>query len=463
MLHRPVRLSVSLTLLVNLAAAQTGPFVDGELLVRAPNAANAMTLFRIDPNTGQGASLLSSIAAWGGGPASMVFDSYRGGVLANMALPPDIFRYKLWLVRSDGTASSIPALDTMSLRALTPTGDGRVYFQEHAAAPLTIRYLDAANTLQTLMDASGTAPFVFGVQRMIYHAPSNALIALSGIGSPNDCQPNQNSIHRFPLSVDGRRVVGPVTCASFGSAYEYANGIDVTPAGNLFVTISSGYIYPDKLVTIHPVSLAMSVYSQVNPHDLNGGCYSERIGRAIVLEDTANELRTFGPGQGGNGTLLPCNVPVGDGSTGSGWDETMIELDVNGPTCHGLAYGYGAGLAGTGGVVPALAAIGCPRLSQSFTVALDRAVGGAPGLFLVGAQSVSVPVVGGTLHVLPIFTLPLLCNGLAGAAGAGGAGMPLLVTDPSLLGATVYFQAALIDLGAVQSIALSNGLQIVIG
>lgn len=246
--------------------------------------------------------------------------------------------------------------------------------------------------------------------------------------------------------------------------YEYGIRLDLAPGGNVFLTIASSYLYPDKLVRVNPVSLAMSVYSQVQPHDLNGGCYSERLGRAIVLNDITDELRSFGPGQGGAGTLIQCNVPLGDNTSGGSWaGETMIELDVNGPACHGLAWGYGAGLPGTGGITPTLGVAGCPRLSASFTVAVDRAVGGAAGLFALGTQTASVPLFGGTLHVLPIVTLPLACNGQTGAAGGGSAGLPLLFTDTALIGATVYFQAALVDIGAVQSIALTNGLQVVIG
>lgn len=47
--------------------------------------------------------------------------------------------------------------------------------------------------------------------------------------------------------------------------------------------------------------------------------------------------------------------------------------------------------------------------------------------------------------------------------GGGSAGPPLLLTNPALIGATVYFQAAILDPGAVQGIALTNGLHVVIG
>ncbi len=55
-------------------------------------------------------------------------------------------------------------------------------------------------------------------------------------------------------------------------------------------------------------------------------------------------------------------------------------------------------------------------------MALDRALGAAPGLFLIGAQSVAIPVFGGTALVLPVLSVPLLCNGQPAMPGAGSAG-----------------------------------------
>ncbi len=463
---------IALAGLVGPTFAQSGPWTDGEVVVLSPaSGGGGLALHRIAPETGHGEVLVGGSSGYGGWSGKVAFDPYRNALLVNLALPPDgLFTYKLWAVNWDGTKAAIPGFSGATLRALCPTGDGRVYFQDHATgATNAIQYIDSANTIHTLMNSTNTAPFLFAVEHMIFHAPSNSLIAsTSSWWSTNDCASTGSSLFRIPLSTDGSRVSGAVTCTSVSNAYaaEEIMSLDYLPGGNLLITLASGVpgYAPDKLMSVNPWTLAVSGWAHPAQMDLNGGLYSTRIGKAIVLDDGPNQLRTFVPGQPGLGTLLACDVPLGDATTGYSPAESIWEIDTNGPGCQGLTHTFGAGLAGSNNVIPALGVVGCPDVNSSFTISIDNVVGGASGLLVVGTAPAAIPALGGTLYVYPIaLQFPVTVGGTPGAAGAGSFGLPLLVTDPALTGLTLFMQAGFIDGTAVQGVSLTNGLQLVIG
>src|SRR5688572_9542242 len=171
-----MRLLASLTIVyfVALMAAgnawgQVGPWTDGEILVRTtlqPSGSSAIV--RVIPETGATA-VLTIPQYWGGWAGSMVFDSYRGGLLSNMSLAPDsTFFFRLWLVSHDGTSAAMPGF-TGSLRALASAGDGRVFFVRHTGPGqgLTdVEYFDANNVIQTLMQSDGVTPFQADVEHL---------------------------------------------------------------------------------------------------------------------------------------------------------------------------------------------------------------------------------------------------------------------------------------------------------
>jgi hypothetical protein len=116
-----------------------------------------------------------------------------------------------------GTRRSILSSFTGNLRALATAGDGRVFFLRHTGATqglTTVEYFDANDVIQALMQSDGVTPFQADVEHLVYHAPSNALIGSSSWGGGTQCSPVGNSLYRFPLSADGLRVAGPVTCVS---------------------------------------------------------------------------------------------------------------------------------------------------------------------------------------------------------------------------------------------------------
>lgn len=125
---------------------------------------------------------------------------------------------------------------------------------------------------------------------------------------------------------------------------------------------------------------------------------------------------------------------------------------------------YGAGLAGSGGRIPSLFGTGCPRVAQPYSIDLAQGLGGGFALLAFGYQQAQAPIVGGTLWVGSIGgSVGLLLGGGSGQPGAGGFQFPFAVPSPAFVGLRLYCQAGVLDPGAVQGFALSNGLEVVLG
>ncbi len=118
---------------------------------------------------------------------------------------------------------------------------------------------------------------------------------------------------------------------------------------------------------------------------------------------------------------------------------------------------YGMGLAGTLGV-PTLQASALPVLGTSFDLVVGNSLGVAtPGVLLLGTQRTSIPIFGGTLLVLPAVSAPL-------AVPAGGLRVPVTIPDDnSFSGALVDAQAFELDQAAVRSVAMTSGLELLLG
>ena len=457
------KLPLALLALAASAQAQTGPWTDGELIVRSTlPQSQTQALYRCAPETGHGEVLVSGFY-WGGWAGSYVFDSYRDGIVANFGMPPSIFDYNLFLVKHDGTTVAIPGTSGFTVRGMAPVGDGRIYFQHHNTTE--ILYLDAGDNVHTLMDASGAVPFQQNVEHMLYHPPTNSLIATtSGWWSPTDCVSGESSIWRIPLSADGTQVAGPVQCASLSGTADDVMTIGYLPGGDLLVSMVGGQWFFDSQRRVDPVTLTSTVFCSPSHSDMNGGFWSSRVGKLVVLDDWNNELVTYSQGESGGGTVLPTDFTVSDGTTGFSPHESLMILDLDGPGCKGSAQTYGAGLAGKGGIVPSLDVAGCPEFGFVFNLSIDAVVGGTTGLLAFSVSAGAVPFAGGTLWIWPIATtVTLPIGGAPGQAGAGGVGFNVLVSDPALVGAPFYMQAGFLDAAAVQGVSLTNALGLVIG
>jgi len=173
-----------------------------------------------------------------------------------------------------------------------------------------------------------------------------------------------------------------------------------------------------------------------------GGDYTLKAGSAAVDAGTAQ--------------LAPDDdLPGHQRPAGAGFDIGAFESLA----CYGSQSGYGAGLAGSGGVLPTLALNGCPDLGTSPSLVLAGGLGGAPALLLLGTAAESLPKWGGTLLVAPTLSVLLPLSGPAGVPGAGGATLVVHVPAlPSLVGQSARLQLLVADAGAPAGVALSAGL-----
>jgi len=447
--------------------AQTGPWTDGELLVETTAPGGQRAICRVVPETGATAVLVTP-QFWGGWSGKLAFDSHRGGVLANISLPPDnTFLYRLWLVSSDGTAAAMPGF-TGSLRALCPTGDGRIYFLRHFSAnqgPKTVEYYDANDALQTLKAADGVTPFQIEVEHLLYDAASNALIGSSSPGwSATKCGTTGCSVYRIPLSGNGSQVAGAVSCASVTSlgANEEIMSLDHLPDGRVLATVASGNApSTSKLLAVNPVSLAFTTWADPSEGEIEGGVWCARLGKAVLHSAWTDgyKLRTHVAGSANEGTVLATSMPL-PGAGGYSPSDGLSEVDVNGPACDGFQVPYGVGLAGSGNVVPLLGVIGCPDIGNVFTISLNSALGGASGILFVGLAPGAFPFKGGTFLLGTIAAqIPIVAGGPAGVAGAGSVALPATL-PPAIAGISLYLQAGFADAGAAQGASLSNGLRV---
>ncbi|MEW6071950.1 MAG: hypothetical protein AB1726_05045 [Planctomycetota bacterium] len=135
------------------------------------------------------------------------------------------------------------------------------------------------------------------------------------------------------------------------------------------------------------------------------------------------------------------------------------------PPCLG-GTNYGAGKPGTGGVVPHLSdSGGAPRPNNvGYAWELQNGRGGAVAILVGGSGAWSVPFQGGTLLVdlTPgtYSTFLLLLGGTPGAAGGGSATFPFPTPILDFVGLTAYGQFAVLDPGATQNLALSDGMAV---
>jgi Tol biopolymer transport system component len=172
------------------------------------------------------------------------------------------------------------------------------------------------------------------------------------------------------------------------------------------------------------------------------------------------------PAISGDGKLVAFESPAANLVPGDTNNRSDIFLrDPQGCAGGGGWTGYGAGLAGEGGIVPSLFGESCPLPGATVMLHLDGIVGGAPGALFVGLASASVPFKGGSFHVGAMFlTLGFTVGGSSGVAGAGALDLPAaLPADPALSGLSIFLQAGFSDAAAVQDVSLTQGLQMTIG
>lgn len=462
------------------SAATAQSFQQGDLYLLSPAITGVGTgngaLVRLRPSDGS-AVIVRNLAATPQFSDGLTFDTHRNAMLfvAQLVVGGP---YQLWQCDAAGNTVGLGSVGS-GFAAFAPTGDGRVYLRDLQEIPAgRIHYLDAGNQMHTLLDSTGTAPFEFfpgqatQYRCMHFHAPTNALFVAQSSGSTQVCGGGAATTHlairRVPLSADGTRVVGPVGCAEFevSTTGEVVVGLDQVDDGTLLAIVDTNSNAAEpRMVRIDPWTMATSTFatngSYVGAAATNAGCYSSTLGSAVVHDTFSNGLRGFLAGQAGGGTPMTFSVPLSPGGS-SGEITTLVE--VRGTPCGGTFVGYGDGLAGSGGFVPMLRATGCPVPGAPLDLHVAAALGGGTCVLALGTDPAAVPMFGGTVLLTPLVFVTISLAGTPLTAGEGHLAVPLVLpANPSITGLSLYGQAAVLDPSAVQGIALTPGLRIVIG
>ncbi|MBL8736339.1 MAG: hypothetical protein JNL12_07940 [Planctomycetes bacterium] len=462
------------------SAATAQSFQQGDLYLLSPTITGVGTgngaLVRLRPSDGS-AAIVRNLAVTPQVSDGLTFDTHRNAMLF-MAQLTIGGPYQLWQCDAAGNTVGLGFVGR-GFAAFAPTGDGRVYLRDLQEIPAgRIHYLDAGNQLHTLLDGTGTGPFEFfpgqatQYRCMHFHAPTNALFVAQSSGTTQVCgggaATTRLAIRRVPLSADGTRVVGPVGCAEFevSATGEVVVGLDQIDDGTLLAIVDTNSNSAEpRMVRIDPWTMATSAFatngSYVGAAATNAGCYSAALGSAVVHDTFNDGLRGFLAGQAGGGTPMTFTVPV---STGGSSGEITTLVEVRGTPCAGTFVGYGDGLAGTGGFVPTFTATGCPVPGAALDLHVAAALGGGTCVLALGTDPAAVPMFGGTVLLTPLVFVTIPLAGAPLAAGEGRLTAPLVLpTNPAITGLSLYGQAAVLDPGAVQGIALTPGLRIVIG
>ncbi|MCR9245084.1 MAG: hypothetical protein NXI31_08625 [bacterium] len=378
-------LSVVVSIIVPLAlavglVAQPG-FRPGELFLYTPSTAtNGYMLLRIDPRAATAVPLVhfdyASIAQALDGAC---YDPFRDRILVSAGLtgaPPE-----LWAVDSAGRTQS-RGHSGYWINKMTSRGDGIVYCVTVPGSLTEIRYLDASDNLQPLMDASGVAPFVSPrFTRMIYHPGQNALFLAENAWYPSACAAGTwtgdiINVHRVPLAPNGTQVAGPVTCTTIdiSNSAQAATGWSLLPGGDLLLVIDTNSNSTEpRMQRIDPVTLAASTFassgSYIGTAAVPAGVWSNTVGAAVVVDSSNHVLRAYGAGAIGPGVVLP---PAG--ITFSNYNHGVLRLFEIGPVAAS------ARLAGSPGEV-SLAAGGVHSLT------FDAGAAGGSMYWILGSFS----------------------------------------------------------------------------
>src|SRR5882672_771274 len=153
---------VSSLFLSALASAQGGGFTSSDLYLYSPAIQNISVtggaLVHVDLVAGTASILVDTVATLGSqGP--MAFDPYRQRIVFCGSVAPSSGPIRLLAVDAAGNVDDLGVVNKTCF-ALSPTGDGRIYMRDGDTPNQPLKYLDAAGVLRTVMDATGTTPYL---------------------------------------------------------------------------------------------------------------------------------------------------------------------------------------------------------------------------------------------------------------------------------------------------------------
>lgn len=296
------------------AAAQT--FALGDLYLASaslPGVGNAVV--RIDPTTGAD-TLLADLPDINPFRGSLSWDPFRDRLLLNTT--PDLGESGLLAIDAAGNvAQLIPT--SPSPRVVAARGDGIVYLWY--SSNQTLRYIDANDNVQDVLDLAGTSPYTLGIAplEMIYDPGTNALILFQASVQFTIC-PTTTSICaiKVPLTTDGTQVAGAETIAQqdVSTTGETPVGSGYLPGGDLLLVVDTNTndLEP-RMLALDPTAMTFSTYASNGPYTgaaaTNAGTFSSVRNEAVIFDILNGVMRAFGAGESGSGTVFGSDLRAG--------------------------------------------------------------------------------------------------------------------------------------------------------
>ena len=428
-------------------ASQAGGFQPGDLYLYNPSypvpGSSSGAIVRIEPATGAKTVLIDLVTS-SVGADQMAYDPWRDRLIFFGGLVPN--HNEVYLCDAAGNLESLGqgAVAGPVVGKFAPRGDGIIYFKS-IDAPTLLSYFDAANQVQTLMDATGAAPFAFpagagAIRHLEYHAPSNRLVAttFSNLAVCPGGLADAVNIHLLDLSADGSRVVAS-SCFQFdlnpGVFGEIPAGLGPGPGGDLILHIDdNGPSALPRIVRVSPGTASAVSFATTATPATSSGCYSQLLGRAIVHDSSADELRAYSFGESGDGTTVTSGL-------GPATVAALVEI-VPATSSFGLSAAPSSLSLAVGGAQTWAIDFGPGHAGELHLVAGSLS-GWTPATPLGG---VAVPLVldGYTLWTLANQNGPLLVGTFGVLDGQGSASASFVLpagTDPGLAGLTLYHAA----------------------
>ena len=431
---RAPALALAALSLVASAEAQAD-FTPGDLVLynQALNGAGTTDggIVVIDPISGSVANLLDLTGPSQHKAGSMAYDPFRKRVLFMASFTVGVPR-QLHEVDALGNVTPLGHSGKV-LRNMAPAFGGRIYcFTEMTGVPL--RYLDAANNLHNVLDASGTVgwlPPSVDVKAMVYDPGTHALFLAYRDNSSWPCGTvtSNATVHKLVLSADGTRVVDESACVQVpvdpgGSNWpvNFSRG----PGGTLALVVdtnSNGNL--PRMQLIDPVSVTATEWASngylgggvgyQGAAATNAGVYSDLANEFIVLDTGQDVLRAYAFGEDGSGTVITAPGSVSSMGT-SGETATMVQVAPS--DCGELVGTYCTAKTTSSGCLPSISTVGSPSATagSGFTITASEVEPGNVGILFYGHDGANAAAFqGGFLCVQP----PTWRTGPQSSGGAG--------------------------------------------
>jgi hypothetical protein len=478
---RPTRPALALLAALALVSARSAAqdFAAGEIYIvsnaLSPNGFFVRGVTRIEPYVGTPQLVRECYSFL----SNAVYDPFRGRILVNGAMTNGGLT-GLWAIDAAGGATLLTqAVTGVQLLAVAP--QGRVYLYDNLDR---VRYLDAANGVNDVLNVAGsgvatfTPPGNLNCDAMYYDAATNSVFFGHQGSAVCGSATSAPYIAKIPLLPGGTQVAGPATSAAIcvpndsgGSDPFHVNDFTPGPGGSIFATFdSNSYVQAARMMTIDPATLIASTYAKTTTFfgnaSCNAGCYSNALGRGLILETLTDKLRAFSAGAVGEGATLASGPLISAGGS-SGETTYVFEIPFGG--ISGLA-NYGTGTPGCDG--PQIMGASSPASpgNPNFRLTTTSCPPSSLGLGLVA--NVADPVGFDTLSLGFLFHLDLFLStelvplDLVSNTFGYGLTQAAIPISPVIVGNTYYAQSIWVWSGCSTSspygFSSSNGLAIVI-